>query len=61
MNVPVLLDFRRCARVTVTVSYEVPAIVIPFFDGFGNSQQVTSSFTELVDPYRNRLAGEARC
>lgn len=61
VNVPILGDFRRCARVTVTVSYEVPAIAIPFLGGLGSSQQVTSSFTELVDPYRDRLAGETRC
>ncbi|MDE0606730.1 MAG: hypothetical protein OXH78_06215 [Acidimicrobiaceae bacterium] len=61
VNVPILSDFRRCARVTITVSYEVPAIAVPFIGGFGSSQQVTSSFTELVDPYRDRLAGETRC
>ncbi|MCY3851033.1 MAG: hypothetical protein OXF75_09580 [Acidimicrobiaceae bacterium] len=61
VDVPVLSDFRRCARVTVTVGYEVPAIAIPFLGGLGGSQQVASSFTEIVDPYRDRLADEARC
>ena len=51
---PVLSSpFGRCARVTVTVSYEVPAIAIPFLGGLGGSQTVRSSFTEIVDPYRN--------
>ncbi len=61
VDVPVLSDFRRCARVTVTVGYEVPAIAIPFLGGFGSAQQVTSSFTEIVDPFRDRLADETRC
>ena len=59
---PVLSSsFGRCARVTITVSYEVPAIAIPFLGGLGSSQLVTSSFTEVVDPYRDRLVGDARC
>ena len=53
--------FERCARVTITVSYEVPAITIPFLGGLGGSQLVRSSFTEVVDPYRDRLTGVARC
>ena len=53
--------FARCARVTVTVSYQVPAIAIPFLNGFGNAQTVESSFTEVVDPFRNRLVGAAQC
>ena len=61
IDVPVLPQLERCARVTVTVSYEVPGIVIPFLGGLGGSRTVTSSFTELVDPYRDRLAGVARC
>ncbi len=53
--------FERCARVTVRVSYEVPAIAVPFIGGLGRSRTVTSSFTELVDPYRDRLSGAAQC
>ena len=54
-------DFSRCARVTVTVSYDVPVIVVPFIGGFGDLEPVTSSFTELVDPFRSGLEGEATC
>lgn len=61
INVPVLSQFGRCARVTITVGYQVPAITIPFLGGLGGAQTVTSSFTEVVDPYRNRLAGDAQC
>lgn len=59
---PVLAgEFGRCVRVTVTVSYDVPVLVVPFIGGFGNLEPVSSTFTELVDPYRNGLEGTARC
>ena len=59
---PVLAgEFGRCVRVTVTVSYEVPVLVVPFIGGFGNLEPVSSTFTELVDPYRNGLEGTAEC
>ena len=61
VDVPLSSQFERCARVTVTVSYEVPGIVLPFLGGLGGSRTVASSFTEVVDPYRDRLAGAARC
>ena len=59
---PVLDEpFGRCARVTITVSYEVPAIVIPWIGGFGDLAPVQSTSTELVDPFRDGLAGAASC
>lgn len=59
---PVLSDpFGRCTRVTITVTYEVPAIVIPFIGGFGSIAPVESTHTELVDPFRDDLNGAARC
>ena len=61
IDVPAPSQLERCARVTVTVSYEVPGIVVPFLGGLGGSRTVASSFTEVVDPYRDRLAGVARC
>ncbi len=61
IDVPVLPQFERCTRVTVTVSYEVPGIVVPFLGGIGGPRTVASSFTEVVDPYRDRIAGVARC
>jgi hypothetical protein len=54
-------EFGRCARVTITVSYEVPVLAVPFIGGFGDLQPVSSTFTELVDPYRNGLEGPAAC
>lgn len=59
---PVLAgEFGRCVRVMVTVSYDVPVIVVPFIGGFGHLEPVSSTFTELVDPYRDGLEGAAVC
>ena len=53
--------FTRCARVTFTVSYPVPAITLPFIGGFGHGFDVTATHSELVDPFRNDVPGEATC
>ncbi len=53
--------FVRCARVTVAVSYEVPALSIPFIGGLGGITTVRSTSTELIDPFRDGLEGEAAC
>ena len=60
VDVPVLRQFERCTRVTVTVSYELPGVAVPFLGGLG-ARTVASSFTEIVDPYRDRIAKEAKC
>jgi hypothetical protein len=57
----VIGGFARCARVRITVEYDVPALVIPFLGGFGDLPPVSASHTELVDPFRSGLTGEARC
>ena len=46
-------SLARCARVTVTVEYEVPALVVPFLGGFGRGITAAASHSELVDPYRD--------
>ncbi len=52
--------FERCARVTFEVTYEVPTISLPFIGGYGAGPfRVSSSHTELVDPYRNGVPGLA--
>lgn len=53
--------FGRCARVTVTVTYEVPALAIPFIGGFGNAITVQSTSTERIDPFRDGVPGLAAC
>lgn len=53
--------YRRCGRVTVTVSYDLPTVAVPFIGGFGSLQPVTSTFTEVIDPFRSGLDGIAQC
>lgn len=53
---------ERCTRVEVTVAYRVPTITLPWIGGFGgHGVIVRSSHSELVDPFRSGLPGEARC
>jgi hypothetical protein len=47
--------FGRCARVTVLVSYRVPALTVPFIGGFGSGVVARSRHSEVVDPYRSGL------
>jgi len=53
--------FTRCNRITFRVSYPAPALTLPFIGGFGEGFTVTSSHSELVDPFRNNVPGEADC
>jgi hypothetical protein len=53
--------FARCTRVTVTVHHRVPAIRLPFIGGYGHAFDVVASQSEVVDPYRSGLPGEATC
>jgi len=52
--------FRRCGRVAITASADVPAVRIPFVAGF-STITVQATRTELVDPFRSGLPGEAQC
>jgi len=54
-------SFERCQRVTFTVSYPVPAVTLPFVGGFGHGFDVRASHSEVVDPFRNDVPGEATC
>jgi hypothetical protein len=49
----------RCARATFTATYRVPALTLPWIGGYGGGFRVTSSYSELVDPFRNGVPGEA--
>jgi hypothetical protein len=51
----------RCSRVSVIVSYRVPIIVVPFLGGLGNGFVASAQRSELVDPYRNGVPGQAEC
>ena len=50
--------FVRCARVTFTASYEVPALSVPWIGGFGGSFDVSARHSELVDPFRDGVPGD---
>jgi hypothetical protein len=51
--------YTRCARATFTVSYEVPVLTLPWIGGFGSGLDVTASHSELIDPYRDGVPGNA--
>jgi hypothetical protein len=51
--------FTRCARATFTATYEVPVLTIPWIGGFGGGFDVSSSHSELVDPFRSGVPGSA--
>lgn len=53
--------WRRCGRVRVHVSYSVPALVLPWVGGRGAGTTVRSTRSEVIDPYRSGVPGEARC
>jgi hypothetical protein len=51
----------RCTRVTVTVSYPVPAVSLPWIGGYGHAFDVRADHSEIVDPFRAGLPGVGRC
>jgi hypothetical protein len=53
--------FERCVPVTVTVSYLVPAVVLPWIGGYGHAFDVRATHTERVDPFRSGVPGSATC
>ncbi|HEX4868689.1 MAG TPA: hypothetical protein VFV32_13850 [Acidimicrobiales bacterium] len=54
------LGLERCDRATFEVSYSVPALSLPVIGGYGTSPfRVRSTHSEVVDPYRSGLLGDA--
>lgn len=51
----------RCVRITATARYVVPAVTLPWIGGYGRGFEAVSSHSEIVDPYRGGLEGEAQC
>jgi hypothetical protein len=47
----------RCERVQVTVTYRVPALTVPIVGGFGEGFTVRATESEIIDPFRNDVAG----
>ena len=53
--------WQRCSLAMVTVHHEVPLLVLPFIGGYGHAFDVVSRQTEVIDPYREGVDGEAAC
>lgn len=53
--------WSRCSRVTVTVHHPVHAIRVPLIGGFGHGFDVVASQSEVIDPFRSGLPGDAQC
>lgn len=54
------LHFARCERATFEVSYRIPALNLPFVGGLGPAPfTVRSQRSEVVDPFRDDVPGEA--
>lgn len=53
--------FGRCVRIVITAEITVPALTLPFGGGWGDGFEVSADHSEIVDPYRAGLEGEARC
>ena len=54
-------DYRRCGRISATVSTTVPYLHIPLIGRTGSGFRVAATHTEIVDPFRAGPPGEARC
>jgi hypothetical protein len=54
-------SFARCAPVTIRASYPVPALSLPWLGRHGDAFRVSSSHTEVVDPYRSGLRASGSC
>lgn len=50
---------ERCQPVTVTVTYDVPTIAVPWIGAFGHGLiRTRARHSEIVDPYKGGLAVE---
>lgn len=54
-------SFARCAPVTLTVRYPVPALTLPWIGGVGDGFVVGASHAEIIDPYRSGLVAGGGC
>jgi hypothetical protein len=54
-------SFARCQRITISVSYPAPLLLLPFIGRVGSGTTVRAEQSELVDPYRSGLPGAAAC
>jgi len=49
--------YARCQRVAITATYELPAVTVPLVGGFLSGLAVSSTASEIVDPFRDGLEG----
>jgi hypothetical protein len=54
-------SYGRCQRVTFTVEYRVSLGAVPLIGRAATTFVAAARHSELVDPYRSGLPGEARC
>lgn len=54
-------SLSRCETVTFEATITVPALTLPWIGGFGDGFEVRSTHSEVVDPFRSGLTGEATC
>ncbi len=54
-------SFARCQRITISVSFPAPLLLLPFIGRVGSGTTVRAEHSELVDPYRSGLPGTATC
>ena len=54
-------SFGRCDRVTFTVRYKVSLGAIPLLKRAAATFTAEARYSEIVDPFRDGLSGEARC
>ncbi|MGH8902818.1 MAG: hypothetical protein ACRDYA_14375 [Egibacteraceae bacterium] len=54
-------EFARCEQISMTVTYPVPVVVLPGLTPLGQGLTATSTYSEIVDPLRSGLEGEATC
>ena len=54
-------QFSRCSRVTISVSYPAPLLQLPILGRLGQGETISSSHSEIVDPFRTGLSGVSSC
>ena len=55
------LSLARCAVITYEARYQLDLVSVPGLGGFGGSFTVSARHSEIVDPLRDGLIGEATC
>jgi Flp pilus assembly protein TadG len=53
--------FARCVRVRAVATQELHLVRIPLVGAFGSRVEVSAQYSELIDPYRAGVGGEAVC